>query len=800
MRVPPHVSFAWLIAFAVVGVRLEAADPAISATKGLAFNSEGNTYDSRPSTAIAPDGRTWIAWHAYHGGRDQVLARSVDSEGGFSPVFTVSEKGTTHSSPVLVAGRDVVWVTWCSLDNDTWTVKARRFASGQWHPEVDVSTGADAVHPTAHWMHGDRLVIAWSEYDAGHSRTRMRVHADDSWTSPVSLSTGEFDAQRPTTADDADGRLYVFWDEYKGKHFSVFGRMVLPEIGPVEMISPAGEHCLSPTALGTSQGLVVAWLRKVDVMGGPGVISQWHTLHAARSTSDGWSVLADEAGNTVAGELTQGLMAQISPRPIATGGYLGRRTTPMLIEVDGRLWLMWERKSDHTGSTWRVHGDLIGRPLEGGVWRDPAVLLQGLVDYHVVQPDDSTDGRFPVIASALPRQTRRIYRRITCDVSDATEYQQDLWEGWVPVQLPVAEQLPTRHQIQIGNKSYQLYWADLHCHSGLTADAEGEPDELMHYARDRARLDVVVFTNNDFLYDVPLTQYEYAMNTFLGHTYNRPGFLVLPGYEWTSRIPGIRSADVSDPGNWTPPYRNDSYPNHRSVIYPHEGGPLLRYSESANDIARLNAAVSEAGGITMTQHEAFQATGHPVEVAMEMTSGWRRYIARRPDQFHGPLNEGQRLGFVACGDTHRRAPGLSGALTGIYAEELSDEAILDALRTRRCFATSGSRIFVDSRANGSFMGRETEAEDGQVQLTLDVVGIGPIERVTLIRDGIEIESFDGDGTRELSCSHADADLPPGQHWYYWRIAQSPNRPDLPGNLNPAFGHLAWSSPHWVLVK
>ena len=118
MKVPPHVSFAWLIAFAVVGVRLEAADPAISETRELAFNSEGSTYDSHPSTAIALDGRTWIAWHAYHDGRDQVLARSIDSEGGLSSVFTVSEKGTVHSPPVLAAGRDVVWVTWCSLDND----------------------------------------------------------------------------------------------------------------------------------------------------------------------------------------------------------------------------------------------------------------------------------------------------------------------------------------------------------------------------------------------------------------------------------------------------------------------------------------------------------------------------------------------------------------------------------------------------------------------------------------------------------------------------------------------------------
>ena len=164
------------------------------------------------------------------------------------------------------------------------------------------------------------------------------------------------------------------------------------------------------------------------------------------------------------------------------------------------------------------------------------------------------------------------------------------------------------------------------------------------------------------------------------------------------------------------------------------------------------------------------------------------------------LDAGRRFGFVGNGDSHRRNPGLCGGLTGIYAEELSADAILDALRNRRVYATNGSRIAVESWANGRFLGDEVRARDGRADIRLSVTGTRPIVSATLIRDGREIATFDGDGSNRLSCVHRDADLPPGTHWYYWRIAQQGSSPRYPGNVKVARGHLAWSTPHWVMVE
>jgi len=777
------------------------------------INADSESYDSHPSSVSLPDGTTWIAWHAYRAGRDQVKVRRIDAAGHPSATWIVSDtelaRGAIASGPptIVTTAPDCIWVVWTCETESGWRVLARKRVAQDWQPaimvtpEEEVTHTFHAIHPTAVAIGDGELLVAWSEYRDGRFgiRTRRTIHGD--WQRPQDASSSRHDAFRPVLAADEKGNAFVFWDRDDGQQYNVMGRRLLPQADEEQQISPVDEHCLTPTALMTDSGPFVAWLQKRDIIGGTGVISQWHTLHAAAIVEDRWKLILDDQGESVAAELTQGLVAKVEPRPAATGGYLGRRAAPMLWQDGDAVWLMWERKTDHDASTTDVLGDLLARPIRELKWHDTVQVHTGYLDYHLVHDQSHAAGRLVMLASELPRQTKRLYHRLVGDVSASAPFQQEAWTGWREISLPVASETPPRQSIQVDGQTYQLYWADMHCHSALTADAEGEQDELTQYARLRALLDVVVFTNNDFLYDVPLTQYEYALGNLFASVLTRPGeFLSLPGYEWTSRIPGVAGAPVADPGNWTKPYQNRSFPNHRSVIYPPAGGPLLRYPEVANDIHTLNLAVAAAGGITMTQHDAFQPSGHPVEVGMELTSGWRNYIDRVPELFHQPLHEGARLGFMAHGDSHRRTPGLAGALTGIYCPELTADAVLDALRHRRCFATNGSKILIDARANDAFMGQPTVSRNRAVDLSLLAIGTREITSAVLVRNGQEIKTISGNGTKELKVNFRDEGLATGNHWYYWRVSQQGEAAPLPGNMMVAHGHLAWSTPHFVDVK
>ncbi len=84
---------AWLLfplflAFLFVGVSGVVAAP-------ITVNEDsGPTYDSHPSAAeveVGGEGRTWMAWHAYHRSRDRVLAREI-RPGSLGPVHAPQNK------------------------------------------------------------------------------------------------------------------------------------------------------------------------------------------------------------------------------------------------------------------------------------------------------------------------------------------------------------------------------------------------------------------------------------------------------------------------------------------------------------------------------------------------------------------------------------------------------------------------------------------------------------------------------------------------------------------------------------
>jgi hypothetical protein len=278
--------------------------------------------------------------------------------------------------------------------------------------------------------------------------------------------------------------------------------------------------------------------------------------------------------------------------------------------------------------------------------------------------------------------------------------------------------------------------------------------------------------------DQMLTESEYALSVYFSRKYTETGrFVALPGWEWSQRT-------------------DDNKPNHRTVIYAGEDTPLVRHPENHGDFGELCDIVEAAGGVMNTQHDAYRLVDRPCDANIEVAAGWGVYI-NHPAKIHADLSAGYKVGFVATSDGHRRDPGTGGGLTAIYAEELTPQAILEALKQHRVYATNGSRIFIDARANGVFMGEDVETR-GKVELTLKLVAPKPIVRATLVRDGADVHVVRGDGRTALEASFTDS---PGVgfHWYYWRVEQEGVSPDYPGNMKVAEGHLAWSSPHRVRV-
>ena len=763
-----------MIRLAGAGLLLALAVSAQHLPRPLVVNPDHHGLPLSPAFDLQSDGAPRFVWNTYRNHFERLYTASI-REGRRSRSQTLSaEDGAFWMPAYLAGGRDSGWAVWQTLDDGEWRVVARRLENGFWHPIETLSKrGGNALTPSASMVDG-KLFVAWEDHSVEPQRIALRL--PDGTLRHVSQP--DLPCYRPAVAALSSARAGLAWDCYEGDRYAVYftevdgGRLSEPRriSGP--------RRSTDPSLWTDGRRWFAIWIAEDDV-DGKGALDQWHYIEGAWRRGDGWSPPEEIA------DLSHSLLSRIEPEVGPIWGFAGRRLDPQLITHRGEPVVLWERKVQHDGRS--------TEPAEllavGGPWREPVVLDSGLVQYTVPGSGQAPGGNL-TIAGFDPLHSLYVKE---LDLTAAYPPAERLeLTGWRETELPrpgwgYAE--GERPSIEIAGVKHYLWWGDLHVHTSLTADAEGEVDELMHYARDKAKLDVVVMQENDAASWLNhndqgayrgqvLTEAEYALSVYFSRRYTEPGrFVALPGWEWSDRT-------------------DDGKSNHRTAIFAGDETPLVRHTEE-DDFELLCDKVEAAGGVMNSQHPDFQLVNRPCDANIEVAAGWGVYI-NKPEKIHADLSAGFKVGFVATSDGHRRNPGVGGGITGFWAPELTPEAMVRALAEHRVYATNGSRVVLEATANGAFMGADAISANGDVRLELRAEAPRPIVRAVLVRDGDEIRQVEGAG-KSLRTDYTDR---PGDgfHWYYWRIELEGESPDWPANIKVAEGHLAWTSPHRVTVR
>lgn len=122
-------------------------------------------------------------------------------------------------------------------------------------------------------------------------------------------------------------------------------------------------------------------------------------------------------------------------------------------------------------------------------------------------------------------------------------------------------------------------------------------------------------------------------------------------------------------------------------------------------------------------------------------------------------------------------------LAALWVKEVSRKGIIEALRARRCYGTSGDRIFVDFKVNNALMG-ETIKSNGTPNIEIQAKGENLLKKIELLRNSRVIKSWiPDDSAGTFSVQYADNDYKNEKEvlYYYVRVTQTDE-------------HLAWSSP------
>ena len=277
----------------------------------------------------------------------------------------------------------------------------------------------------------------------------------------------------------------------------------------------------------------------------------------------------------------------------------------------------------------------------------------------------------------------------------------------------------------VSDDATRIYWGDTHGHSGF-AEGIGTPERFMTWAKEDARLDFVTHSEHDIWMD----DFEWEVMKRNVADFSEAGrFVAYLGYEWSVRnlYGGHHNVLFRTPENRKRipaqlfPTLSDLYAGLRThhdsadvVVIPHA-------HQSGN--YRLSDPKLEPLIEIMSQHGSFEWFG-------------KAY-----------LRHGHQVGFTAASDNHLGQPGYTaprggglsqrGGLGGVLADEHSRDAIFDALRARRAYATTGDRIIVSTTLNDTAMGQRIPFTTER-RVRGRVVGTAPIATVTVVKNGEDI--------------------------------------------------------------
>ncbi len=460
---------------------------------------------------------------------------------------------------------------------------------------------------------------------------------------------------------------------------------------------------------------------------------------------------------------------------------------------------------------WRKGDVTLAYEIKRHAWAQNDHIMK--MDAHITEESSATYG---LMALKVPKSLLKPGQRARLDVVpfnrqpskrwfklDVDMFARPVWKCDIDAVLDAAATAPEPPVAA----AHTVYFGDLHVHTGEEHGSGrtcglGALDENYEYARDVAGLDILGIADHDWqLKDQDDWNQRMAQND----EWNEDGrFVVIPAYEWTSATYGHRNVYYRDTG-W-PYFDNSPGPGHNKI------------SADANSPADLWDSLRECGAkaLTIAHHPS---TGFfPVDwsymdpefdrlVEVYSTWGSSEYLGSpfpgyASDRHAGlgaldALKLGHRLGMMASSDGHDGNPGnanwshrqahihhrLGSGFIAVLADELTREAIWDAMYARRCYATTGTRIVLSFTVNGAIMGSEITAPDGEARvIEAHVTGTAPLDHLELVKDGeVVYEQACRGMTDCLDVAEADAE---GAAFYYLRVFQTD-------------GEMAWSSPVWI---
>ncbi len=744
---------------------------------------DGDGAASRPSIAVANDGRrlvAWIDWDPDSG--ERIIAKLEDAAGdrltGPEPLSGTPTDCFRPRTAFDAAG--AAWVFYARsapapASAGSVAVYARRLTPDGWEAEEQVSTTAHPSFNQEVVAHPDGSVeCVWQGRDGHGFGMFSRRWTDGSWGEPERIDADvDGNVWDPGLVVRDDGTTTYVWCTYTGGSYGlVVCERTDAGLGDVRQITTGTDYALHPSLAVAGDGSIWCGFDLVTVHGhggsGPTALVPFERLDTPPPLG------MREAGRYVPPEMRPYSTTRVhvvrltgdgiehDPIPLGEGFEANPSGMPQLAATAGggvtiayrvlrRLPLLhyyWEVAVQQLGPD--GPGPVCTLADSDGGMEEPAVAM-GPAGAVVVATTDHRKAHVLTWADGFGGQRRAELAAHVGEVAwnglhgDGDVLVAEVPEIGVPRRGQPAEAITSdereesrawagwpqeRYRTEVDGRTMDLYWGDLHRHSLISrCTAADDPgiDDFYRFAWDVSDYDFWAVTDHA----ENSTAHQWWTIQKIADLFHVPGrFVPMYGFEWTSEY------------------------GHQNVIYDdvRRGAPIFSSTDEATDDPdKLWAAMRrfpDFPAITIPHHPGAAMVaydwsfGDPdllrlVEVFQscrgnyEVEGCFRQYEdATLSGTFTvDGLRAGNRFGLIASSDH-----GFGASYVGAYADGLERSDVFSALHARRTVAATARGIVVDVRIGDTFMGGERQ-QDGPVELEAYVRGYRDLARIDVVKDG-----------------------------------------------------------------
>ena len=769
--------------------------------------------DDFPALATDHQEDKLLVWIAYKGESERLMGK-IWRAGEWSPPFHVVPGTGNYFQPIAVStDNGHLWVFWSAQDKrGQWDLYTRKYYEGSWSRIMRLTEdGGSDIFPDAA-SGGSRIVLVWQGFSAGNADIYMMVlpteHLPDRRPQRVAVTTHSASDWEPAVVMDSRGIVTVVWDSYRDGMYNLFLRQwkdgQLTAVIRVTGDSTFDAH--ADAAVDRHDNVWIAWDRGTENWGRDDEINRFRDgsggLHATRKLGLRYF---------------NGVDFYDSPGPLPTthaeDGVEFSELPHLSFDGKGSLHLLyrgWERRKPT--EIYHIYHSV----NSGGSWSDPVKVpgSAGRNTQHVATTLDgagnlwaawSTDGR-GIAAQEGQKNPLRNYDIRAQRVAAAVPSDKPLSGSRITVSsaAPFQVSLPARPQRELKGKTYKLYFGEFHRHTDIRGHGgvDGSVLDSYRYAIDPAAMDFFATTDHIVVarnwYD-GLREYQWWYTRKIASLFSVPGrFVPFAAYERSMGAghghKNVVYQDFDGPAIWAdrtdrdwwlknePFVLWDNVKNNTGIAIPHTTGQA-NWWEFHDPVAEPLMEIYQGRRIS------YEYEGAPDPKRGVNTKGSRRmYRNGNAGMAWTALAKGYRIGFIAS--TDHRATHISFA--SVWAEDLSRQAIFEALLNRRTYAATDN-IVLWFTANDEPMGSDFISPANQVTLKAEITGTDVIEKIDIIRNNTFLYSTEP-GTREVDFSYLDTDITPGETYYYYLrlIQKDPDGTDVK--------EMAWSSPIWVTLS